>query len=265
MIGGTGHHLIQNLIKLSRNRTDEYADASKVRNYLWNLDTKVGGLFTFHNAHAFEAVVKNVYHGFQYYIDEYNVDHTPRYLTLNCLPTSMTSYPNFFTSQHQYEPNLHILAKIAELASVDYRVLVMVRDPVYSIVSVFNRFLKQSSYKQILKYIDAFALSQRHLLRQIGSVDKLFYTCIEYENFGNQSKSVEDKILNLIPDSKWPFSALAKETFAASIRTIDFSNNLSRSGGKIFFPITYAQIRDYVRDKMDDDYHRLLSLCEIQP
>ncbi len=179
----------------------------------------------------------------------------------------MLSYPNFFVTQHNHEPNFNILAKVAELAGVDYRVLIMIRDPVKSIISVLNRFLKKSTYNQILQYIDTFASSQRHLLRQIASTDKSFYTCVEYEKFNFHAKNIEDRIFNL-PTANWSFSKIALEYFHPSNKTsiADLDKSFTKDGGKKgkeTYPITYRQLQDYITDKMYDDYHRLLRVCEL--
>ncbi len=274
-LGGTGHHLIEQLIK-GLNHTKEYADAPEIRNNLWNTKVRSDSLFTIHSKHGFKEAIKNVYQGFHSHNTLHNkiYDSTKLkpavYFTLNCLASGrsgMLSYPNFFASQHNYEPNFNILAKVAECAGVDYRVVIMTRDPFNSIISVFKRFLKKSTYKQILQYIDLFALSQRHLLRQIASTDKSFYTCVEYEKFNHHAKSIEDRVFNLHA-SNWSFHKIAIEKYRPSNRTavVELNKNFTKEGkkgGKENFPITYAQIQERIKSVMYDDYRSLLRVCEM--
>lgn len=276
-LGGTGHHLIEKLLKVLSNHTDAYSDTPEVRHHLWNMNVNADALFTFHNKHGFKEAVKNVYHSFHSHNTLYNKIYGNSshlkpavYFALNCdgaSKTGMISYPNFFVTQHKHEPNMNILAKVAELAGVDYRVVIMIRDPVKSMLSVLNRFLKEATHQQFLQYIDVFASSQMHLLRQIASTDEAFYTCVEYEKFDVHAKNIENRIFNL-PATNWSFYKIAAENYHPQNKApiVDLDRNFTKDNGKKgkkTYPITYRQIQEYIVDKMYDDYQKLLRVCEF--
>lgn len=103
--------------------------------------------------------------------------------------TGMLSYPNFASTQNKYEPNVHILAYLAEQENADFRIIVQLRDPQASISSVLRRF--DAKNNQYLDYIRRFNISQMHLYQQLKALDPSFYVCVQYENIKEEAYDVE--------------------------------------------------------------------------
>jgi hypothetical protein len=104
--------------------------------------------------------------------------------------TGMLSYPNFASIQFKFEPNVHLLAYLAELENADFRIMVQLRDPKSSIGSVLRRFDAKNS-KESLDYIRRFKISQMHLYQQLKALDPSFYVCVQYENIKEEAYNVD--------------------------------------------------------------------------
>lgn len=104
------------------------------------------------------------------------------------------SYPNFATRQNSYEPNVHILAFLAELSSVDFRVMVLLRDPVMAVKSLWRRFGGPFNNNKVTP--ERFATQQDYLLRQLQGLDSSFFSCVRYENVTSDAFVVDREILS---------------------------------------------------------------------
>ncbi len=106
----------------------------------------------------------------------------------------MMSYPNFAPFQKIYEPNVHILAFLAEFVQTDFRVMVLLRNPIASIKSVWRRFGKQLNLNNVTP--ERFATQQDYLLRQLEALDRSFFSCVRYENVTVDTYAMEKEILS---------------------------------------------------------------------
>lgn len=106
----------------------------------------------------------------------------------------MLSYPNFeqWRSKSLDHPDLFTLAFMAEQTGVDFRVIVLLRDAKDILESDLRRHLGWELEGRIL--IDNAAVLHNQLL----SIDKKFFTCIEYEKMGHFSTKEKDSLRNFI-------------------------------------------------------------------
>lgn len=88
------------------------------------------------------------------------------------------SYPNFGGPlRNLHNPDLHVLAAIAEAARIDLRILVLQRPASEMYRSIVRRFNAKPS-----DLIDM-ATAASVLLTQLHQVDSSFYTCMSYQDF----------------------------------------------------------------------------------
>lgn len=108
--------------------------------------------------------------------------------------SGMMSYPNFATRQSSFEPNVHILAFLAELCDVDFRVMVLLRDPESVIKSLWRRFGDVFDRSDVTP--ERFAIQQGYLLRQLQGLDRHFFSCVRYENVTSDAFVADREILS---------------------------------------------------------------------
>lgn len=90
----------------------------------------------------------------------------------------MMSYPNFGGNNKAIRhPDVHLLARLAEQAGVDLRVVVIIRDPASILVSTtinrnFNPFHIQ---------LRVLADNQAILLQQLREIDRRFWVCHDFD------------------------------------------------------------------------------------
>lgn len=174
-LGGTGHHLFAQVMdSISKNQSinKNHYDASMIRLQLWN--SKSHGLFTFNDVTNLCSSMNSVVRGYHYYMQ-----HATRksYYMLNGLSqnerTGFLSYPNRYPDDLPYEPDLNVLAALAEMSHADLRILVLLRHPVNSVISILKSYYgsNKKSHNSIEHYVDVFAKSQHYLLLQLIATD----------------------------------------------------------------------------------------------
>lgn len=184
-LGGTGHHLFaqtMDYVHRAHKKKNHY-DAKKIRVHLWNTG-QMYGLFTFaENKFELCTSMKYVVRGYKHYI---NITSSQSYYMINCLhdilPTGLLSYPNMYTDDLPYEPNLNVLASLAEKSDADLRVLVLLRHPVNSMISILKSYFgtDRKTIHGIEHYVDVFTTSQRYLLAQLEATDPGIHIFIIY-------------------------------------------------------------------------------------
>ena len=102
-------------------------------------------------------------------------------LPLNVLSegtSGMMSYPNLFGVDRALQyPNVHALAKLAEDAGVDLRIVLLVRHPGSIVRSGLKRHFEKTQMHAIKMYTLALAL----LSAQLSLLDPSFFACWRYE------------------------------------------------------------------------------------
>lgn len=106
----------------------------------------------------------------------------------------MLSYPNFqmWRSKSLDHPDLFTLAYMAEQTGVDFRVIVLLRDAKDILESDLRRHFGWELEGRIL--IDNAAILHNQLL----SIDRKFFTCIEYEKMGHFNTQEKDAFRKFI-------------------------------------------------------------------
>ena len=92
--------------------------------------------------------------------------------------TGMMSYPNYGGRNKAIRhPDIHMLARLAEEAGVDLRIVVILRDPLHIMVSttVNRHFNKYETQLRIL------ADNQAVLLQQLREIDRRFWVCHDFD------------------------------------------------------------------------------------
>ncbi len=257
-LGGVGHHAIEQVYHKCNMNCGETRNISGL---LWNSD--LSSLFVFQKERVLLDVSRDIIHKFKEYNNRSvsSIDQPTKYYFLNCYNGySMLSYPRYFVSQNKYEPNVHILGTLAEYASIDYRVVVMTRDPLNSILSVLLRFTHGSTLNDIKRYIDQFSWTQKHLIRQIEKMDRNFLSCMKYEKMVSDSRNAHNRIFNL--NNSFNFTDAINSVFRDTGKS-----SMAHQDDKIVtlkgaVNITYGDIKSYVNLKMRKDYDYLQQLCD---
>ncbi len=257
-VGGVGHHVIEQVFHKCGMSCGEAID---ITGLLWN--SNFNSLFVFQNETVLLDVSRQIIH---HYSEHNNITTSlakpSKYYFLNCNNGySMLSYPRFFTSQSMYEPNVHILGTLAESALIDYRVVIMTRDPFHSILSVLLRFVPLGANLDVIqRYIDQFALTQKHLLRQIEKMDNNFLSCLQYEKLAVDLRSVYNRVFNL--NGSFNFTGTMNSIYHDSGKSRIVHGDEELVGFKGKFNVTYGDIKTHVNLKMRKDYEHLLHLCD---
>jgi hypothetical protein len=103
--------------------------------------------------------------------------------------SGMLSYPNGGGAhKSMMNPDVVPLALLMEQYSIDFRVLVLVRDPKAILDSVYNR---EFGGELEAKILIAAALQ---LYSQLLALDPAFYYCVDYDKFGDASPAIMRKL-----------------------------------------------------------------------
>jgi len=100
-------------------------------------------------------------------------------LNVLCENTSgMMSFPNFLGPDRAIQnPDIHALAKVAEDAGIDLRIVLLVRHPTSAVRSAMKRNFEPDVMHAIKKYTSSLAL----LSAQLNLIDPSFIACWKYE------------------------------------------------------------------------------------
>lgn len=125
--------------------------------------------------------------------------------------TGMLSYPNFGGPLQIFQnPDVRLLAKIAEDSSADLRVIYLHRQA----ASVLRS--RGHGYKNIFTAAVVLEHSARVLLAQLRGLDQAFVRCVEYERMPHLPAGFEDWLSPVVRDSRVNIAALARTTFNPS-------------------------------------------------
>ena len=103
----------------------------------------------------------------------------------------MMSYPNFDAEESLNHPDVYSLATMAEAMNVDFRVVVLTREP-RDILATLQRRNLTRSYRKILTDNAAALFTQLYML------DRKFFTCIDYGSLGSLSGSQQDALASFL-------------------------------------------------------------------
>ena len=107
--------------------------------------------------------------------------HGPFFMHINGKDSplhGMLSYPNYDgVNRNLHNPDLHVLAAVAESAGVDLRLLVLQRSASELYESVSDRF-------NVTTPLMSMSNSASNLFSQLYRVDPAFFACVQYHDFG---------------------------------------------------------------------------------
>mmetsp|Transcript_21987 Transcript_21987/g.31583 ORF Transcript_21987/g.31583 Transcript_21987/m.31583 type:complete len:323 (-) Transcript_21987:225-1193(-) len=102
---------------------------------------------------------------------------------------AMLSYPNFnFDSKALSHPDVFVMAKLAESAGIDFRIIVMLRGSEAILVSTISRGFGFNQEPMVL--VDNAAV----LYSQLKLIDRRFFFCLEYEKIPTLTKKEKDEL-----------------------------------------------------------------------
>jgi hypothetical protein len=181
---GTGHHA-WNAVFEQCVSSGECAVATNLTQALMQFDPVkkvVHGLFGADDAHVNSIQLYDVYQQMQSLAA---LSDSRAYLVGLCFVhrAAMLSYPNYNGVNKALDhPDLHILATLAEMAGVDFRVIVLQRSAREILSSTTSRDIGGSNEPKIL--IDNAAA----IYTQMLLVDPAFYHCVQYRELGSLSQ-----------------------------------------------------------------------------
>lgn len=123
------------------------------------------------------------------------VEGTPVFMHINGKDSpvhGMLSYPNYDgVNRNLHNPDLHILAAIAESAGIDLRLLVLQRSAKELYESVIDRFTLPTP-------LMGMANSATNLFSQLYRIDPAFYSCVPYHDVGKLDESKLKKLATFL-------------------------------------------------------------------
>jgi hypothetical protein len=212
---GTGHHA-WNAVFEQCVSSGECAVATNLTQALMQFDPVkkvVHGLFGADDAHVNSIQLYNVYQQMQSLAA---LSDSRAYLVGLCFVhrAAMLSYPNYNGVNKALDhPDLHILATLAEMAGVDFRVIVLQRSAREILSSTTSRDIGGSNEPKIL--IDNAAA----LYTQMLLVDPAFYHCVQYRELGSLSQRQKHSLAEFI------HPALSVSTMDRMLSTVRYAGS----------------------------------------
>lgn len=184
--------------------------------------------------------------------------------------SGMLSYPNYDVQNKALaRPDIITMAAIAESAQVDFRVLVLQREPASIMASVERRMFGHGLEPQVL------LANAESLYFQVRTLDPLFYRCFRYESYGNLSARASETLqtfMSPLIDKLWKDMLLhlhISKTTSNSSTVVDVgtsdtddkavTNNAQRLGN------TIAELnRVYNVKLLEARTRRIDALCDVR-
>jgi hypothetical protein len=143
--------------------------------------------------------------------------------------SAMMSYPNYNGPNKALDhPDIHLLAALAELAGVDFRVIVLKRNAREVLASTARRGIGGHEEPRIL------ATNAAVLAAQLQSLHRSFYQCVQYSELAHLDAQQQSRLASFIHadmSSDVVLKMLSKITYSNSSASVHSTGSSSSSSG----------------------------------